>query len=200
MRELGARDPVAWSGEARSAVEAGVGALKLGLLPDARAGARLAAVLPAGTPAVLDPVLAASSGTRFHGPEAVGGWAEELLPAGLLWTPNLPELAELAGADLAALEVRLEAREAAARVLIAAGARAVVVKGGHGSEDPVVDLLVEGSGPALQLSRQRLAGRSLRGTGCRFASALAAHLALGRDLREAATEAGTWVAGRMAGL
>jgi hydroxymethylpyrimidine/phosphomethylpyrimidine kinase len=148
-----------------------------------------------GLPVVLDPVIAASSGERFLDHAIVEGYCEQLLSLGAIWTPNLPELAELCDVDLGLLESDLEARSAAAERLVAAGARAVLVKGGHGVESPVQDLVLERGVRPYWSRRERLEGRSLRGTGCRYASSLAGRLALGFSLPQAAQEAGEWVAG-----
>lgn len=202
VRELGARAPEEWSREARAQLEAGARALKLGLLPGTeavRAAAALIESAAAGLPTVLDPVLAASSGTRFHDAQGVECLRAALLPLGLVWTPNLPELGELAGAPLEELVARPAARQEAAAVLIEAGAAAVVVKGGHGREDPVLDLLLEAGGRVHRLEHPRGAGGGIRGSGCRFASHLAAGLASGRPLPAAVAAAGAWVGGLMAG-
>jgi hydroxymethylpyrimidine/phosphomethylpyrimidine kinase len=196
VRELGAVDPGAWLEEARGHLGPGLGALKLGLLPGTAAvlAARvLVSELPAGTPAVLDPVLASSSGTRFHDAAGVEALREELLPAGLWWTPNVPELAELTGADPRRLAGVPRERLDRARELLRGGAAGVVVKGGHGGENPVQDLVVPAEGEPVWVEHPRVADAVLRGTGCRFASALAAQLARGTAPHEAVGRAGIWI-------
>jgi hydroxymethylpyrimidine/phosphomethylpyrimidine kinase len=113
-------------------------------------------------------------------------------------TPNLGELAELTGASLGALARDLDARIAAARGLLALGAVAVCVKGGHGQEDPVRDLLVRAAGELLMAEHPRLPGPGMRGSGCRFASYLAGRLALSEPLARAHAEASSWMGRRMA--
>ena len=110
-----------------------------------------------------------------------------------------------AAGDEIAGDARLRSRlryvtssEAAARSLLELGARAIVVKGGHGEEDPALDLLVEPDRAALQLVHPRAPGRRLHGSGCRHASALAALLARGVELSQAARSAGDYVAARLA--
>jgi hydroxymethylpyrimidine/phosphomethylpyrimidine kinase len=203
VRAIGARDPEAWLCEALSAADERVGALKLGLLPGAEhveAAARLVDLLRERwgdtLPVVLDPVLAASSGGRFLDARAVERLRTRLLAGGVVVTPNLPEAAELAGMEEHVLAERLGAREAAARALLALGARAVVLKGGHGREDPALDLVLDRDG-ARWLAHPRLPGAKLRGSGCRFASALAAGLALGAPLDEAAERAAELVHARL---
>jgi hydroxymethylpyrimidine/phosphomethylpyrimidine kinase len=196
VRDLGKVSPGDWEEEARVQIRKGVGALKIGLLPglDAcRAFARVHQELPAGTPAVLDPVLASSSGTRFQLLEDVPEMLEVLAPLGLIWTPNLPELAELGGVSLSSLLEDQQARGLAASRLVEQGAAAVVVKGGHGLEDPICDLLVEPAGKTQTFPRPRLQGASMRGSGCRFASFLAAQLLLGLDLPRAVDAAGQFM-------
>ena len=129
---------------------------------------------------IIDPVLAASGGTPlFRGP-ALAGYRPLLgLPA--LWTPNLPEIEALVGLhELRDPGQLLEA----ARSLRREGAAAVLLKGGHLPGPMASDLLLTARG-AHWLRGSRL-DRTARGTGCRFASALATRLALGDELLEAA--------------
>ena len=127
VTEIGAVDPSLWLAEALSLLDEQVGAVKFGLLPGlaaARAAGSLMQEVAPGLPVVLDPVIAASSGERFLDHAIVEGYCEQLLSLGAIWTPNLPELAELCDVDLGLLESDLEARSAAAERLVAAGARA----------------------------------------------------------------------------
>jgi len=139
---------------------------------------------------VLDPVMVAKSGDLLLDESAVEVLRAELLPSALVVTPNLPEAAVLSGRAVASLH---DAREAA-RVIHAMGARAVVIKGGHGTGDPLVDLLFDGDS-FVELETPRIPTSNTHGTGCTFASAIAAHLALGHDLREAVSLAQQYVAG-----
>jgi hydroxymethylpyrimidine/phosphomethylpyrimidine kinase len=205
LRSLGARGVEAWLPEARR--ELPVAALKFGLLPgreDVRAAAAL--VREARTAreragcqlwAVVDPVLASSSGGRFLDREAAREYLDSLLPAGVVLTPNLDELAELADVDRNLLARDLSAREQCARKLLDLGAAAIVVKGGHGEENPACDLVLSGPGPAIRLEHARIAGGKVRGSGCRFASRLAARLTLGSSLAQAVSEASEHVLGRI---
>jgi hydroxymethylpyrimidine/phosphomethylpyrimidine kinase len=128
-------------------------------------------------PLVVDPVLLASSGAALL--ELSGKTAADalypLLARARLVTPNLPELAALAGEDVSTDEGALRA----ARRL---PARAVLVKGGHRAGAPV-DLLVEGR-RVTRFTGRRRAGTA-RGTGCRLASAIAGLLARGEPLEGA---------------
>jgi hydroxymethylpyrimidine/phosphomethylpyrimidine kinase len=161
------------------------GAVKTGMLGTAALARALAARLaerPLGrVPLVLDPVLAASSGAPLL--DVAGGAPADaigpLLARARLVTPNLPELALLAGADVSTDAGAI----AAARSL---PARAVLVKGGHRAGAPV-DLLVEGR-RVVRLAGRRRPGTA-RGTGCRLASAIAGRLAQGDSLEEAVRRA-----------
>lgn len=208
LRKLGARGSGSWLPEARR--ELPVAALKFGLLPgreDVQAAAELVREarlrwLESGSPprafrAVVDPVLASSSGGRFLDAEGAREYLRSLLPAGVVLTPNLAELAELAGADLALLSREPAARVEAGRMLLGHGALAVVVKGGHGEEDPARDLVLEGGGGATWLEHARVRGGKVRGSGCRFATRLAARLALGWSLVEAVRDASEHVLERI---
>jgi hydroxymethylpyrimidine/phosphomethylpyrimidine kinase len=162
-------------------------ALKTGMLGGASTAAHLARLFSrrglAGLPLVVDPVLAASSGLSLlgHGhrrsPAAV---LAPLLARATLVTPNLPELAALAGAagGAAQLQGDDDAVEAARRL----PCEAVLVKGGHREGAPV-DLLVRGK-TVVRFTGRRRAGTA-RGTGCRLASAIAGLLAAGAPLEEA---------------
>jgi len=146
---------------------------------------------------VVDPVIRASSGGLFLDAAAVELLRGELVAAGVVLTPNLSEAAELACVPVRELESSCAARLEAARMLLALGAAGVVIKGGHGSENPVRDLVAKADGSYRWLEHPRSKGPGIRGSGCRFASRLAAALALGRTLEEAAEEAGGFVAGEI---
>lgn len=205
VRSIGARDPAVWLAEARLAARAGIGAVKFGLLPGADAiesAARLVVELRrAGhVHVVLDPVIAASSGTRFLDALEVEVLRGALLGLDVIVTPNLFEAAELARVPVRGLESNLAARIEVAQLLIGLGAAAVVLKGGHGREDPVQDLVLEAGRAPVWFGHRRTPGGKLRGSGCRFATRLAAELALGRPLTAAARAAGEFVAARIAGI
>lgn len=205
--EIAPRAEPAWEALASDALRRGVRAVKFGLLARAEAvwaASRIvrafgAASTGAGSPGgwvVVDPVLAATGGERFLDEAGVAALRGELIPAGVILTPNLPELAELAGVRLAGLATDEEARVSAAGRLLELGARAVCVKGGHGGEDPIVDLVCR-PGVVHRAARPRLAGPGIRGSGCRFASFLAARGASGDSLEQASARAGEWVARRI---
>jgi hydroxymethylpyrimidine/phosphomethylpyrimidine kinase len=144
---------------------------------------------------VLDPVMVATSGDRLLAPDAVEALRGLLIPRALVVTPNLPEAAALTGASTARNEQEMEIQ---ARELLALGARNVLIKGGHGSGDESVDLLI-GQGDVLRLSAQRVHTKNTHGTGCTLSSAIAAGLARGLDLKAAAREAKSYVTAAIAG-
>ena len=135
---------------------------------------------------VHDPVMKSSSGTELLDAGGVKYVATELLKRSSVITPNVPEAALLTGTeikDVAAMEV-------AARKIVEMGAKAVIVKGGH--MDRAVDVIFDGN-ELVQLGGDRVKTDQTHGMGCTFASALAAQLAAGRGLAEAATLAKAYV-------
>jgi hydroxymethylpyrimidine/phosphomethylpyrimidine kinase len=139
---------------------------------------------------VVDPVMIAKSGARLLDDEALAALRTELLRHAFLVTPNIPEAEALTGLTIRSDHDR---REAARRV-IAFGASAVVIKGGHLPTGDIVDLLFDGH-TFTEFRGERVAGRHTHGTGCTFAAAITAHLALGRTLAEAIPLAQRYVAG-----
>ena len=130
---------------------------------------------------VLDPVMVATSGDRLIAAETVQVLVRELFPRAVVVTPNLDEAALLIGHAIDGVD----ALDDAATELLALGAQAVLLKGGHLPGDDVVDLLAQGNGDRLRLSSTRIESRNLHGTGCTLSSAIAAHLALGYALPQA---------------
>ncbi|HEY8206003.1 MAG TPA: bifunctional hydroxymethylpyrimidine kinase/phosphomethylpyrimidine kinase [Myxococcaceae bacterium] len=167
--------PATIAAQVRAALELGpIHAVKVGMLPDARALSKV----PRDVPWVIDPVVRTSRGQRLSRMRP----ADYLALAGprAVITPNAPEAAWLLGAR----QIR---PERAAERLAELGFGAAVVKGGH-LRGRAVDVVADRDGVTrLDGPRLRRAGR--RGTGCRFASALAAQLARGAGVREAAAAA-----------
>ena len=123
---------------------------------------------------------------------------DSLLVAGPILTPNLDELALLAWDDADALAEDPSRRVAAAERLLRAGVSAVVATGGHGPDnEPSRDLVLRPGEEPVWIERAREPGPGIRGSGCRFATALACALARGEGLVEAATAAGDYVAQRI---
>ena len=138
---------------------------------------------------VLDPVMVATSGDRLIAQETVQVLVRELFPRVSVVTPNLDEAQLLLGQPIA----DAQALDAAAQSLLAMGAQAVLLKGGHLVGDEVVDLLVQANGPTRRLASFRIPSRNVHGTGCTLSSAIAAHLALGHGLEEAVVLARTFI-------
>ena len=139
---------------------------------------------------VVDPVMIAKSGDALVDEEAVAMLRTELLPLAFVVTPNIPEAEVLAGIAIRNNEDRREA----ARRIAGHGASAVIIKGGHLPTSEIVDLVYDRH-RFTEFRHERVAGRHTHGTGCTFASALAAHFALGRTLAEAVPLAQRYVAG-----
>jgi hydroxymethylpyrimidine/phosphomethylpyrimidine kinase len=173
-----------------------VGAVKIGMLSQAATIEAVAQGLAAhhAKNIVLDPVMVATSGDRLLVPEAVEALRKLVIPRALVVTPNLPEAAALTGASVARNEREMEVQ---ARELLALGARNVLIKGGHGSGDQSLDLLI-GQGEVVRLSARRIATSNLHGTGCTLSSAIAAGLAKGLDLSAAAQDAKEYVTAAIA--
>lgn len=139
---------------------------------------------------VVDPVMVAKSGDRLLDNDGIDALRLKLLPRALVVTPNIPEAEVLSGRRISS---RNGARDAARRIQ-ALGPVAVVVKGGHGKGDEIIDLLLDGE-QFHEYRTPRLATRHTHGTGCTFASAIAASLAHGHPLTEATRRAQAYVAG-----
>ena len=161
----------------------GVDALKIGMLhePDIVAVVAWAIDHYNIRKVVLDPVMVATSGDRLIAQETVQVLVRELFPRVSVVTPNLDEAQLLLGQPIA----DAQALDAAAQGLLALGAKAVLLKGGHLAGDEVVDLLVQTQGPTRRLASTRIPSRNVHGTGCTLSSAIAAHMALGHGLEDA---------------
>lgn len=127
---------------------------------------------------VVDPVIVSGGGDPLLQESAVGTLKKELFPLARVLTPNLRE-AEC----LTQQTIRNEAEvEEAARTLFEMGPRSVVIKGGHVQNDRYsIDYFFQGEG-LLPFRGPRIATKNTHGSGCTFASAIATHLALGREL------------------
>ncbi|NVO15645.1 MAG: bifunctional hydroxymethylpyrimidine kinase/phosphomethylpyrimidine kinase [Rhodoplanes sp.] len=139
---------------------------------------------------VLDPVMVATSGARLLAPAAVDALIRALLARADLVTPNLPEAAALLGTAVAHDEAEMRAQ---GEGLLARGARAVLIKGGHGAGPESADLLVTPAG-VRRFAAPRIATRNTHGTGCTLSSAVAAGLAKGLDLVAAVGAAKAYLA------
>jgi hydroxymethylpyrimidine/phosphomethylpyrimidine kinase len=174
------------------ASDLGIAAVKIGMVGGAPVIEAVAAALDAlahGTPVVLDPVMIAESGARLLPADAERALVELLLPRATVVTPNVPEARVLAGGAAAA---ELDGADLA-RAVRAAGANAVVVTGGHRAE--ATDVLVTVDDAIHEISGPRHPDGAAHGSGCTHSAALAAHLALGFTLVEAARAARAIAAG-----
>ncbi len=172
------------------ASDIGTDAVKTGMLATAAiVEAVAAAIADLDLPrVVVDPVMIAKGGAQLLDDEAVEAMKTELLPRAMVATPNAAEAAALLGDEVRTLE---QARSAARR-LKALGPGAVIVKGGHLEGPYAVDILFDGR-DLVELMSPRISTTSTHGTGCTFASAIAANLALGHSLRESAQRAKDYV-------
>ena len=172
------------------------GAVKIGMLGSPAAIDVVAAALDRYRPpyVVLDPVMVASSGQALLRGDALGRLRDLIARVGVL-TPNLPEAAALLETAPARDEAEMRAQ---ARKLLALGAGAVLIKGGHGGGAESVDLLIEASGEVLRLAAPRIATANTHGTGCTLSSAIAAGLTKGLPLHAAAREAKAYVSAAIA--
>ncbi len=167
-----------------------VAAVKIGMLASPGIIEVVAAGLRSrGEPIVLDPVMVAKTGDALLRDEAVDALRRALVPLCTVLTPNLPEAARLLDAEPARDEAAMVEQ---GRALLAIGPRAVLMKGGHGEGPVCVDLLVRRDG-VTRLEAPRLATRNTHGTGCSLSAAVAAWLAHGASLDEAAARAHAWL-------
>jgi hydroxymethylpyrimidine/phosphomethylpyrimidine kinase len=139
---------------------------------------------------VIDPVMIAKGGDRLLETSAIDAIRVDLLPHAQVVTPNIPEAEVLTGMRITTVG---DMREAGERIL-ALGPRVVVVKGGHLSSADCIDVVCSREG-CRELSSPRIETPHTHGTGCTFASAVAANLALGHDEWEAVSRAKLYVDG-----
>ena len=143
---------------------------------------------------VLDPVMAASSGDRLLSADALASLRNHLIPKATLLTPNLPEAAALLNEPVASDEGAIRRQ---GERLLAIGAQAVLIKGGHGQGAESIDYLF-GDDDVIVLPAPRLATSNTHGTGCSLSSAIAAGLAKGETLETAVRHAKTWITAAIA--
>ena len=168
----------------------GADAVKTGMLGSAEVVRCVARILDrAGVPVVVDPVMIAKGGSPLLADDAVAAVRELMVPRAALLTPNAPEAEALTGIEVADLDGQRRAGEA----LLAMGAGAVLMKGGHVPGETVVDLLMTPGGETL-LEGPRIETRHTHGTGCTLASACAAGIARGLPLEQAVAEGWAYVA------
>ena len=136
---------------------------------------------------VVDPVMVAKSGDALLRADAVSALCQRLIPMAAVVTPNIPEAEALTGLTIDGPDAVAEA----ARRIVAMGARSVVVKGGH-RDGPATDVYYDGAG-FQEFTAPRIATPNTHGTGCTFASAVAAGLARGMSAPDAVAQAKRYV-------
>ena len=129
---------------------------------------------------VVDPVMVSKSGHQLLKPDAIEALKNQLIPLGLLITPNIHEAELLSGTQIKTLA---EARQAA-KLIHTLGCSNVLIKGGHLLERPATDLLYDGRFFRIYPG-EFIDTPNTHGTGCTYASAIAANLALGKALPNA---------------
>ena len=164
----------------------GADAIKTGMLGEAAIVLCVADCLAGRrVPLVVDPVMVAKGGQSLLAADAIAALRARLLPLATLITPNLPEAEAILGHPI-------DDPAAAAIALLETGARAVLVKGGHGDGEVLTDVLADADG-MYRFQTQRIETRHTHGTGCTMASAIAAGLAQGMLLRNAVGRAHAYV-------
>ncbi|MFN3583654.1 bifunctional hydroxymethylpyrimidine kinase/phosphomethylpyrimidine kinase [Phenylobacterium sp.] len=167
----------------------GADAIKTGMLGDAATVELVARLIgDARVPAVVDPVMVAKGGASLLAEAAVAAVRERLVPRAALLTPNAPEAAALTGLAVENADDLRRAGEA----LLSAGARAVLMKGGHVPGDRLTDILMTPQGETV-FEAERIETRHTHGTGCTLASACATGLAQGLPLIDAVARAWAYV-------
>jgi hydroxymethylpyrimidine/phosphomethylpyrimidine kinase len=169
-------------------VDGRVKAVKIGMLAN-RANADVVRDFldaHADLPSVLDPVVRSSSGKDLITADGLSYLTKNLLSRVTVLTPNMDEAASLTGMKVE----NLESMKAAALKIVEMGARAVVVTGGH--LDKAIDVFCQGTSCETFVG-DRVKPDNTHGTGCTFSSAIAANLALGRQLKDAVVLAKAYV-------
>lgn len=156
-----------------------VNSIKTGLVPTREHVEIIVKECPKGIPIVVDPVLASSGGYAFTDMRGFGAICKLLIPRAALVTPNLDEADLIAGVCAHDHDGAVRA----GKVILQMGAKAVLIKGGHGEESTVTDLLITKN--KTRFFRSPRLAAAAHGTGCALSAAVAARLALGDSLEEA---------------
>lgn len=133
---------------------------------------------------IVDPVMVAKSGDRLLKKDAEEIFIKNLLPYSLVVTPNIPEASVLAEMDIKTIRDMKKA----ASLILKRGPRFVVVKGGHLENEESIDIFYDGE-IFIELYSPRVVTTNTHGTGCTFASAIAAYVAKGEKIEEAVVKA-----------
>src|SRR5438270_6047599 len=167
-----------------------VAAVKTGMLSSAEIVKVVAKLLKPQnvTNLVVDPVMIAKSGHRLLKPDAVEALMHELIPLALVVTPNIHEAQQLSGIEIKTLN---DARKAA-KIIHRLGCRHVLIKGGHLLAERATDVLYDGQFFEV-FKGEFIDTPHTHGTGCTYASAIAAHLARGKSVNDAVQTAKTYL-------
>ena len=183
----------------RTAVEdePGIGAIKIGLLTDARVARSIASILSetmTTVPVVVDPVVRSTSGSTMASDAVLDAFLEWILPLATLLTPNAHELeilARKAGINSDNMNER-------ALTIIGKGTGSVLVTGGDSGGDPCLDLLyTEGAHEPSSFSHPRITGKTPRGTGCALSTAITVMLSRGFEITDAVEQSINYVVGKI---
>lgn len=171
----------------------GADAIKTGMLHSAEViEAIVDALANSNIPLIVDPVMVAKGGAPLLAEAALHALRTRLIPRAALLTPNLPEASLLLGRPIATLADM----EEAAPALLALGAQAVLLKGGHLTTDKLTDMLITKEG-ITRFTSPRIESRHTHGTGCTLASAMATFIAAGIPLPGATERARAYVQGAL---
>ncbi len=167
-----------------------VAAVKTGMLSSAAIVETVARMLKPQnvTNLVVDPVMISKSGHLLLKPDAINAIKGQLFPLALLVTPNIHEAQQLSGIEIKTLA---DARRAA-KIIHGFGCKHVLIKGGHLPTDRATDLLYDGRFFNV-FKGEFIDTPHTHGTGCTFASAIAAHLAQGKSVNDAIQAAKTYL-------
>ena len=167
-----------------------VDAVKVGMLGSAAVTLAVAQALdelPTGTPVVVDPVMVSESGAQLLEDDARSALVAEILPRASVLTPNLPEARVLGGGGVGdAYGDEQDEAEALIRAVLALGPGVVVLTGGHRSQGCDLFLDSTGDGRIVSIDGVRHPDGAAHGSGCTHSSVLAAQLALGASVLQAA--------------
>jgi hydroxymethylpyrimidine/phosphomethylpyrimidine kinase len=176
----------------RCLTDIGADAIKTGMLGSAaiaRATAQALATHGKAIPLVVDPVMVATSGATLADAPTVEVLKTEFFPRAVLITPNLPEAERLCGVSLQIPDDIIQAGE----TLLSLGPQAVLIKGGHGAGDTLVDTLFTSGAAPREFRSPRIATTSTHGTGCTLSTAIACGLGQGLALPDAVERAHAFV-------
>jgi hydroxymethylpyrimidine/phosphomethylpyrimidine kinase len=173
----------------RCLADIGADAIKIGMLGSAGIALAVVSALPKGIPLVVDPVLVSTSGSALADGGVLDVLKANLFPRATLITPNLPETEALCGFQLSGPEDIMRAGE----TLLSLGPGAVLIKGGHGAESTVTDILFTSDAPPRLFLAPRIDTRHTHGTGCTLSTAIACGLAQGMPLTDAIARAHAFV-------